>query len=258
MFTTSNRVDFYDELQNKGSIILINTSERVLKGEASTLFGRYAIARTMAAAFERAAIPEQKRRPTFLIIDEAAPYFDDTFDKLLTRVRQYKLGVCLAFQHMEQASEKLRSSIASNTSVKLAGGLGYADSRWLSRDMETTPEFLKAQHRDHRDPPQWTKLACFVRNYTPSAVSLTIPFYALEQMPQMTAEEHRALVARNSERICAPPALTQSAPAMSPVTLSVAEPVVSAASTPTQPERVATPASPPPPQATGDAASHWE
>ena len=107
MFTTSNKIDFYDELQNKGSIILVNTSEMLLKSEASPLFGRYVIARTMASAFERAAIPEHKRRPTFLIIDECAPYVDDTFDKLLTRLRQFKLGVCAAFQHMEQVSEKL-------------------------------------------------------------------------------------------------------------------------------------------------------
>ena len=201
MFATDNKVDFFDELQNRGSIIVVNTSESILKQDASTLFGRYIIARTMAAAFERTSIPQEKRRPTFLIIDEAAPYFDDTFDKLLTRVRQFKLGVCVAFQHMEQASEKLRSSIASNTSVKMAGGLGYADSRWLARDMETTPEFLKAQRRDSADPPQWTQLACYVRNFTPQAVSLTIPFYVLETMPQMTAAEHRALLDRNRMRV---------------------------------------------------------
>ena len=201
MFTTSNRIDFYDELQNKGSIVLVNTSEMLLKENASPLFGRYIIARTMASAFERAAIPEQQRRPTFLIIDECAPYVDDTFDKLLTRLRQFKLGVCAAFQHMEQVSEKLRSSIASNTSVKLAGGLGYSDSRWLARDMEATPEFLKAQRRDAAEPPKWTQLACYVRNYTTQAVSLTVPFYTLENMPQMTSAEYRALLERNRARV---------------------------------------------------------
>jgi hypothetical protein len=205
MFASNNKVDFFDELQNRGSIIVVNTSESVLKQDASTLFGRYIIARTMAAAFERASIPQEKRRPTFLIIDEAAPYFDDTFDKLLTRVRQFKLGVCVAFQHMEQASEKLRSSIASNTSVKMAGGLGYTDSRWLARDMETTPEFLKAQRRDSAEPPRWTQLACYVRNFTSQAVSLTIPFYVLENMPQMTSTEHRALLERNRMRVSSPP-----------------------------------------------------
>jgi hypothetical protein len=212
MFASDNKVDFFDELQNRGSIIIVNTSESVLKQDASTLFGRYIIARTMAAAFERASIPQEKRRPTFLIIDEAAPYFDDTFDKLLTRVRQFKLGVCVAFQHMEQASEKLRSSIASNTSVKMAGGLGYTDSRWLARDMETTPEFLKAQRRDSAEPPRWTQLACYVRNFTSQAVSLTIPFYVLENMPQMTLGEHRALLERNRLRVSSPPRLPEPAP----------------------------------------------
>jgi len=216
MFASNNKVDFFDELQNRGSVIVVNTSESVLKQDASTLFGRYIIARTMAAAFERASIPQEKRRPTFLIIDEAAPYFDDTFDKLLTRVRQFKLGVCVAFQHMEQTGEKLRSSIASNTSVKMAGGLGYTDSRWLAHEMETTPEFLKAQRRDSGEPPQWTQLACYVRNFTQRAVSLTIPFYALENMPQMTSAEHRALLERNRLRVSSPP--RSSEPASSPAT----------------------------------------
>jgi hypothetical protein len=255
MFTTSNKIDFYDELQNKGSIILVNTSEMLLKSEASPLFGRYVIARTMASAFERAAIPEEKRRPTFLIIDERAPYVDDTFDKLLTRLRQFKLGVCAAFQHMEQVSEKLRSSIASNTSVKLAAGLGYSDSRWLARDMEATPEFLKAQHRDPSEPPEWTDLACYVRNYTPHAVSITVPFYTLENMPQMTDAEHRALLARNRQRV--------SAPSTAPVQNEpLPEPSKAAAQTAPPPAAADKETKPPPPDPTqgrdDDAASKWQ
>ncbi len=249
MFATDNKVDFFDELQNRGSIIVVNTSESILKQDASTLFGRYIIARTRAAAFERTSIPQEKRRPTFLIIDEAAPYFDDTFDKLLTRVRQFKLGVCVAFQHMEQASEKLRSSIASNTSVKMAGGLGYADSRWLARDMETTPEFLKAQRRDSADPPQWTQLACYVRNFTPQAVSLTIPFYVLETLPQMTAAEHRALLDRNRMRV-------------SSIKREADRPTQEPAAAPSPPPSAKADAPPPPPQSRpkrdDDAAPQWQ
>jgi len=237
MFSSTNKIDFFEELQTRGSIILVNTSERLLKENASPLFGRYIIARTLASVFERAAIPENKRRPTFLIIDEAAPYFDDTFDKLLTRVRQFKLGVCVAFQHMEQASEKLRSSIASNTSVKLAGGLGYTDSRWLARDMESTPEFLKAQRRDSAEPPQWTELACYVRNFTPRAVSLTIPFYMLENMPQMTEIEHNAMLERNRARVSSPAPEAKPPPQASP------------------PSPPPAPKSPPKPES--DAASNW-
>lgn len=140
MFSTINKLDMFSEL-NKGSIILVNTSQNLLR-EGSATFGRYMIARTMAAAFERATIPEKDRWPSFLIVDEAAPYFDDTFETLLTRVRQFRLGVVIAFQHLEQASQKLRSAIASSTSVKYAGGIGHADRTWLAREMETMPDFI--------------------------------------------------------------------------------------------------------------------
>jgi hypothetical protein len=201
MFSTVNKVDMFTEL-NRGAIVLINTSEALLK-EGSPTFGRYMIARVMAAAFERASILPENRRQAFLIVDEAAPYFDETFEKLLNRVRQFKLGVVIAFQNLEQASEKLRSTIASSTAVKYAGGTGYTDARWLSREMRVDAEFVLAQKRDATRPPKWTQFACYVRNFTDRAVSLTVPFYTLENMPKMTDEEHAELLERNRERVAA-------------------------------------------------------
>jgi hypothetical protein len=201
MFSTVNKVDFFDEMQ-RGSCILVNTSEALLK-DASVLFGRYIIARVMAAAFERASLPDEKRKPTFLIVDEAAPYFDDQFEKLLTRVRQFKLGTVIAFQHLEQAPEKLRSAIASCTTVKYAGGLGYADRRWLAREMETTPEFIGSLKKDAKEPPQWTHYACHVRGMD-KPVNLTVPFYTLENMSKMTDAQHAQFLERNRQRVSAP------------------------------------------------------
>jgi hypothetical protein len=211
MFSTVNKVDMFTEL-NRGSIVLINTSEALLK-DGSPTFGRYMIARVMAAAFERASIPPEQRRQAFLIVDEAAPYFDETFEKLLNRVRQFKLGVVIAFQNLEQANEKLRSTIASSTAIKYAGGTGYTDARWLSREMRVEPEFILAQKRDAKRPPEWTQFACYVRNFTDRAISLTVPFYALENMPKMTDAEHGTLLESNRARVAASPA---SAPARMP------------------------------------------
>lgn len=203
MFTASaNTLDLFAEMQ-KGTIILVNTNQQLLKDDAMVLFGRFVIAKALSAALERATVPVERRRPTFLIIDEAAPYFDQTFESLLTRVRQFKLGVVIAFQHLEQASEKLRSAIASSTSIKYAGGLGFSDRRWLAREMETTPEFIGAQRKDGAEPPKWSQFAIYVRNYTQKALSLTIPFYALENMPEMDEAAHLALLEANRRRVTA-------------------------------------------------------
>jgi hypothetical protein len=201
MFTASaNGLDLFAEMQ-KGSIILVNTNANLLKEDGMALFGRYIIVRTLAAAFERSTIPIDQRRPAFLIVDEAAPYFDATFESLLTRVRQFRLGLVIAFQHLEQTPEKLRSALAANTSVKYAGRLGYADRRWMAREMETEPEFIQGQLKDVGDPPQWSQFACHALGYTKSAVSLTVPFFQLEREPKMTADEHARLLVRNRARV---------------------------------------------------------
>jgi Type IV secretion-system coupling protein DNA-binding domain len=70
LFTaTETRLDLFEEL-NKGSIILVDTAKDFLK-QSSSAFGRLFISLVLQAILERAAIEEKKRKPAFLIIDEA-------------------------------------------------------------------------------------------------------------------------------------------------------------------------------------------
>lgn len=197
MFSASqNKLDMFDAMQ-RGTIVLVNTSKALLKSEASSLFGRYIIAQTLAAAFERVAIPESARHPAFLLIDEAADYFDASLETILSQARKFNLGVLFAHQHLEQLTPALRASVAANTSIKFAGDVSDRDARSLAADMRTTPEFISAM-RKHE---QATEFACYVRNFTPAAMRLTIPFGTLEGAPQMTDEELHHLIVRNRERI---------------------------------------------------------
>ena len=91
-----NKLDMF-EAMNSGAIVLVNTSKALLKSAASALFGRTMIALTLRAAFERVTIPPDDRRPAFLIIDEAAHYFD------------------------------------ANTAIKFAGGVSDKDARLGAR-----------------------------------------------------------------------------------------------------------------------------
>lgn len=195
----TNKLDLFEAMQD-GKVVLINTSKALLKSDASALFGRYMIALTMKAAFERVAVAN--RRPAFLIVDEAAEYFDESLETLLSQVRKLSLGLLFAHQHLDQLSPALRSSVAANTSIKLAGGVSDRDARTLAADMRSTPDFIAAMKK-HRSA---TEFACFVRNATESAVRLRIPFGALERAPTMNAAEHAALLARNRLRYAASPA----------------------------------------------------
>jgi Type IV secretion-system coupling protein DNA-binding domain len=190
----TNRLDMFEALQ-RGSIILINTSKALLKTEASALFGRYMIARVIAAAFERIALPEANRNPAFLVVDEAADYFDDNLETLLSQARKYNVGVLFAHPHLDQLTPSLRAAVAANTSIKLAGGVSDRDARALAANMRTTSEFIGSMRKHARS----TEFACFVRNYTDCAVRLQIPFGSLERSPGMSAEQHAMMIQRNRE-----------------------------------------------------------
>ena len=202
-----NKLDMF-EAMNSGAIVLVNTSKALLKSAASALFGRYMIALALRAAFERVAIPPEQRRPAFLIIDEAADYFDSNVDALLTQVRKFKLGLVFAHQYLDQLDSGLRASFAANTAIKFAGGVSDKDARALAPDMRCRPEFITSQrkHDDH------TTFAAFVRNLTPTALSLSVPFGTLDHLAQLAPASHAALRERNRRRYAVSPATTAASP----------------------------------------------
>jgi hypothetical protein len=195
----TNRLDMFEALQS-GSVILINTSKALLKTDASALFGRYMIARVITAAFERIALRADQRNPAFLVVDEAAEYFDENLETMLSQARKFNVGVLFAHQHLDQLTPALRAAVAANTSIKLAGGVSDKDARALAPDMRTTSEFIG----EMRKLAHSSEFACFVRNYTGSAVRLKIPFGAPEKAPRMSAEEHVRLIARNHQQYATP------------------------------------------------------
>ena len=194
-----NKLDIKTAL-DAGKIILVSTSKDVLKDEASTFFGRYIIALVMQAAFERAAQPENERRPAFLYIDEAADYFDDNIDTLLIQARKYKLGVVLAHQFLDQLDSGLRSSMMTNPAIRFAGGVSQKDANALDSDMRTTNDVLMAT----RKTKTTTEFACYVRNLTPSAVTLQVPIGLAENEPQMTDEAYATLRGRSRALLAEP------------------------------------------------------
>ena len=201
-----NRLDIPTAL-NDGKIVLVNTAKDFLKG-GSSILGRYFIALTLQAALERAATPEHERRPAFLYIDEAAEYFDNNIDNLLNQARKYKLGMVMAHQYLDQLAGGLRASIASNTSIKFAGGVSDRDARSIGPDMRTTPTFILEQRKGAKE----THFACYLRNVTPKALSLAIPFGTMEREPTMSDEAYERLLNSNRARVsgaspeAAPPA----------------------------------------------------
>jgi len=192
LFTSEeNKVDLFTEM-NRGAIILVDTAKDFLKENSST-FGRLFISLVLQAVLERAAIPERQRKPTFLIVDEAASFFSSNIDDLLTEARKYKTGLVLAHQYLDQATGSLKSSLHANTGIKFASGLSAADARAMAPEMRTTADFILDQPK--------LQFAAHIRNVTPQAVS--IPISPVAGLPQLSAQRYEDLIERNRQRVSA-------------------------------------------------------
>jgi hypothetical protein len=202
--STVNKFDVFKALQTPGSVTLVNTSKALLKNDASSLFGRFMIAQVMAATFERVAVAERDRNPAYLIVDEASDYWggsDEALESLLSQARKYRLGCLFALQHLEQLSPALRSAVASNTLIKMAGGVSAFDANALAPNMggSAAKELIMGM----RKRATHTEFAAYVKNETDTAVRLDIPFGTLEGAPRMSTQEHRALIELNRRRYSA-------------------------------------------------------
>jgi len=192
LFTSqTTKIDLFEEM-NRGTIIFVDTAKDFLKGSHSH-FGRIIISLVLQAALERAAIPEKERKPAFLIVDEAASYFDGNIDDLLTDTRKYKVGCVFAHQYLDQAAPSLRASLAANTSIKFASGVSTSDARAMATDMRTTPDFILKQPS--------LQFACHIRNVTSQAVSIPVYPGLPERISQLTPEQYERMRDFNRSRV---------------------------------------------------------
>jgi hypothetical protein len=201
---TRNRLDMFD-LLNRGKVVLINTAKDLLGAEGSAIFGRFFIALVAQAAVQRAVLDPTERRPTFVYVDEAQEYFDDTIAQLLNQARKYRVGLVFAHQNLDQLAPSLRSSVLASTTIKFAGGVSAKDAAALDAEFRTDSTFLLSQRKERT----YSVFACYVKNFTREALSMRIPLGMVERLPTLAENAYGELVARNrllySEPPMAPP-----------------------------------------------------
>jgi hypothetical protein len=192
-----NAVDVFAAM-NEGKVVLVNTAKDLLKKDGCAILGRFFVAMVGQAAIERAAVPPERRRPTFVYIDEAHEYFDDRIEELLNQARKYRVGLVLAHQNLDQLDQRLRGTVMASTSVKFAGGVSAKDATALAREMRCGPEFLTSC----RKRGGATEFALWVKHATPRAIRATIPLGEVDRLPKISAAGYAALIKANRARHC--------------------------------------------------------
>ena len=192
-----NKVNLFESM-NKGSLILIYTAKDLLKQEGCEIFGRFFIALIAQAAQERASMPEERRTPTFVYIDEAHDYFDESIETLLVQARKFNVGLVIANQFLDQFDRRLLAAVKTNTAIKMVGGLSSDDARDFAREMNCEREFIQSMQKGERV----TQFALMVKNHPSCPLRLKVPLGVLEDQPKINPYVWKAMIERNRKLYC--------------------------------------------------------
>jgi hypothetical protein len=189
-----SKIDFFEQINTPGSVILINAEKALLKDEGTELFGRFFLGLINQAAAQRSVIPPDKRLPCFVYVDECHNYIksDPKIQVILSEARQQRVALILAHQFLNQIDPPVRAALAANTAIKMVAKLDSGDRVAMARDMNTVPDFI-------RDQPIGS-FAVFIRDPRPVTLSMGFPEKPLARFKHMRADEETIVRDRMRER----------------------------------------------------------
>jgi hypothetical protein len=174
---SKSKIDIFKEMnEESGKIILIDTAADYLK-EQSKFFGRCFIAMIAAAIQERSSIKGKVNR-TYLYIDEAWQYFDNSFVDILRLARKFEVGMIVSHQDFGDVPPGILSALAANTSIKFAGGVSASEARSMASDMRTSSDFILSQNK--------LSFAAYIKGSTSASISLKIDPTYIDKLPKRT------------------------------------------------------------------------
>ena len=123
-----------EQIMNEGKILILNLSQGKLGEDNAALLGAMIITQIQLAAMNRAFTAEEERRDFFLYVDEFQNFATNSFIKILSEARKYRLSLTLTNQYIEQLDEEIQRAIFGNAGTLISFVVGARDAYILSKE----------------------------------------------------------------------------------------------------------------------------
>lgn len=130
---TKSSIDL-ENIMNEGKILILNLSQGKLGEDNTALLGAMIITQLQLAAMNRSFIKEHERKDFFLYVDEFQNFATNSFVKILSEARKYRLSLTLANQYIEQLDETIQKAIFGNVGTLMSFVVGARDAYILSKE----------------------------------------------------------------------------------------------------------------------------
>lgn len=133
-----------EDVMNTGKILLANLSQGKLGEDNATLLGAMLITKIQLAAMARVHQPEELRKDFFLYVDEFQNFATESFTKILSEARKYRLNLTLANQYTAQIPDEVQKAIFGNCGSIVSFVMGAEDATLFSKEFsgKYSPEDL--------------------------------------------------------------------------------------------------------------------
>ncbi len=123
-----------EQMMNEGKIVLVNLAQGKLGEDNSALLGAMMITKIQLAAMNRVYVGERERRDFYLYVDEFQNFATQSFIKILSEARKYRLDLTLANQYIGQIEEDVQKAIFGNAGSIVSFSVGASDAYWLTKE----------------------------------------------------------------------------------------------------------------------------
>ncbi|NCN07018.1 MAG: type IV secretion system DNA-binding domain-containing protein [Candidatus Pacebacteria bacterium] len=123
-----------EEAMDQGKIVLVNLSQGKLGEDNATLLGAMLITKIQLAAMSRVHVDEEHRRDFYLYVDEFQNFATESFNKILSEARKYRLNLILANQYIAQIPEEVQKAIFGNCGSIVSFVMGAEDAAAFERE----------------------------------------------------------------------------------------------------------------------------
>ncbi len=174
-------IDLGEHLNTRGSITLVSLAVDELHA-AGRMMGSLLLSSICREVFSRVHIPEAKRNPVRLYVDEFEHFGTKEFENILAEGRRFGLSLILAHQTLAQLNPKVRSMILNNVGTKVVFRTGREDGATLSKDITGDAKTYDFCSLPVGEAVLWT------RGIQPFLVEINAPLFS-----DLGARSHQAL-----------------------------------------------------------------
>ena len=122
------------EIMDSKKILLVNLAQGKLGEETASLLGGMIITRLQSTALERVDMHSDERNDFFLFVDEFQNFATDSFAKILSEARKFKLDLCMTNQYIDQLPLTVRQAIFGNVGTLGSFVVSQSDASILEKE----------------------------------------------------------------------------------------------------------------------------